>query len=233
MSWKRTLLALLGLAPVVVNAADALSTRTTEAMRQAMEAMDKWWKPGTGPVGVGGYGNVSVLKRCGNHLLVCGSFESIGETSAKALALFNGTQWSSVPGTPSQVFDACPHPLGGWLIVGPFHQVGGIAAHGAARWDGATWHDESIGPTFSGDQAWSLPSNVILYGGFLSEKEGVHLVSSDFRRWNGSAWIPWPVQLTGGNPARRLLIERRDRSLVLAGSFSALNGQPCDGSKRH
>ena len=195
-------------------------------MRHAIADMDTWWKPGTGPVGLGGYSDVSVMKRCGDHLLICGTFESIGETPVKSFALFNGTRWSGLPDAPAQVFDACPHPLGGWLLVGPFDHIGHVAVHGAARWDGATWRDEGIGPDFSGDQAWMLPHHLILHGGFESEKDGAHLISDDFFIWNGSGWSAWPVKLTGGSPARSLLLELGDRSLVLAGSFSGLNDHP-------
>jgi hypothetical protein len=187
-------------------------------------AADAWWKLGTGPVGLGGFADVSALRRYGDRLVICGTFDGIGPTVATAIAFFDGTRWAGLPGSPRQVFDACPHPAGGWLIVGPFHDVGGVAAHGAARWDGSAWKDEGFESTFSGDQAWSLPTQTILHGGCISTKNGISTITSGFFRWAAGAWTPWPVELAGGNPARCHFIERRDGSLVLAGSFTSING---------
>lgn len=141
-----------------------------------------WNSNGWHALGAGLNGGVAAMTEMGDRLVVGGSFTSAGGMPIAGVAAWDGAGWSALgaggadPTAEGVRVVRALQMLGGSLYVGgEFGGVGGVAASGLARWDGATWsavsHDDRrvVG---------------------LGEDAGRLVVSHELRTevWNGTEW---------------------------------------------
>ena len=138
----------------------------------------KWngsaWSP-VGP-GMGGgtdpfYGEVSALAVFGSDMYAGGSFTTVGIVSAKYIAKWNGSVWSSMGTGMNGKVSALAVSGGDVYAGGSFTTASGANANRIAKWDGSTWSPLGSGmggggSTFGGTSVRSLAvSNTNLYVG--------------------------------------------------------------------
>ncbi len=165
------------------------------------------WSSLGAPVGDGinlGVGALVTWNDGGGEVLVAGGhFGGAGDITAKNIAAWNGSQWSSFSGTAGEgtdgtidalaVYDDGSGPAlyaGGW-----FDHAGGIEVNGIAKWDGSEW-SALIGPGGTGvDGGNSVRALAVfddglgpaLYaGGYFSTAGGQTV--NNIARWDGEAW---------------------------------------------
>ncbi|TVQ62736.1 MAG: hypothetical protein EA379_05050 [Phycisphaerales bacterium] len=122
------------------------------------------WSALTGPGGTGVSGSVMALAGHndgnGAALYVGGSFVTAGGVTVSDIAKWDGAAWSALPGPGGvgvsggfgSVQALASHDDGNGpalFVGGGFASAGGVEAHGAARWDGASWSAMS-GPSGNG-----------------------------------------------------------------------------------
>jgi hypothetical protein len=174
----------------------------------------------------------------GPMLYVVGNFTTItdaagNEVRAPAIARFDGTTWSALPGlgTPELQADGRAMTLEVYddgagealYIGGAFTTIAGLPANGIARWDGANW--STLGsPPLPGLTARILDIHCHDFG------DGEHLyVAGEFAdaltgqagvsvyRWDGRGWSPAGVNTPNSGAAYRLA--SFDGELFATGQF--------------
>lgn len=117
-----------------------------------------WDGTGWSPLGGGTNNDVYALalydEGNGPVLFAGGIFSTAGGVPAKGIARWDGRAWSSVGGSLGSgivsaltVFDDGQGGGPALYAAGTFSVVGGVAAKGIARWDGATWSPLGAGLT--------------------------------------------------------------------------------------
>jgi hypothetical protein len=189
---------------------------------QLVNSLAKWngieWVPvGTG---IGGMypGGALVLEHLlvnNNELYACGEFQNINGINAKAIAKFNGTNWSNL-GAGSNL---------GWLfemtflnnelyVVGSFNNIDGINVTHIAKWNGTNWSglsnsffDNSIGGI-------GIYNNELIVCGSFTNISGN--ICNRIAKFNGQNWQPFGV----GFNASASDIESVNNVLYCSGSFT-------------
>ncbi len=146
----------------------------------------------------------------GPALYVGGNFTRAGGAAIRALARWDGVQWTSVGGSAqgpgADVAELLVHDDGSGpalYAAGTFPSFGGVPANNIARWDGTSWttlgqgvtggatarirrllvHDDGTGP-----QLWAC-------GTFTTA--GAGQPAAGLARWNGVAWEGMDPGITG------------------------------------
>lgn len=135
---------------------------------------------------------------------------------------WDGTAWSPVaPGTPCRAIAAMPD--GGFVVVGEFTSIRGVAANRIATFRGGVWSPLGNGLTGLVAAVAVMPNGDIVAGG--SQVLGTDAVA----RWNGSSWVPM-----GNAPASQVkaLAVLADGSLVAGGSFTTAGAVPANAIAR-
>jgi hypothetical protein len=184
------------------------------------QAADRWWLSGYGTPGISGFGFES-LHRCGDEVLLCGSFESVGSAPALGVARLTKEGWLALPGTPHQVFDAIICQDGSIVIGGPFEKVDEIAAAGLAKWHKGKWNPLGTAGNFSAESLIALRrggfavsgghtnGNIISMGIWIKDDNSEKQIAKD---------------ISHGEPCIIRFAELPDGRLVAAGRFSRIDG---------
>lgn len=137
-----------------------------------------WWDPdGVGPapavvVVAGPYAIVDrVVHRIGTFDPVTGAVEPIGSGGVH---------------TDDQILDVLPMPNGDLYVAGEFTSIGGVAANGVARWDGATWQPLGAGIDGVVRSIAALANGDIAAAGLFTTAGGVTV--NGVARWDGMSW---------------------------------------------
>jgi hypothetical protein len=130
------------------------------------------------------------------RLFAGGTFQTVGGVTARGIAQWNGTSWTSVGSgltpTGSYVQRLIVADLGtgpSLLAGGQFDYAGGLAAGGVAGWTGTSWFTLAGGVQGNGGKVDDLvvcdgPGGPALYVcGAFGASPGANIA-----RWNGSAW---------------------------------------------
>lgn len=199
------------------------------------------WEALPGPGGVFGTdGTVLALvvydDGGGHQLYVGGEFDSVGGVTASGIARWDGSAWSTVPGsatavrniTALKVFD---DGSGERLYGAGFFSIGGFDR--VARWDGATWN-RLVGASGTGvDGAVNTlavfddgAGQALYLGGDFTQAGGVP--ADRIARWDGTNWLP--MTGVGGHPnasveALAVVNEPTGRALYVGGFFPTAGGQ--------
>ncbi|HEX6849470.1 MAG TPA: T9SS type A sorting domain-containing protein [Chitinophagaceae bacterium] len=163
-----------------------------------------WSDVGGGIIFNGGpNGHVRTMIVYNGELYAGGVFDSVGGISAKNIAKWNGTSWSSIgTGANSVIIDFAV--LNGELYAGgAFDTIGGIAANRIAKWDGATW--SSLGAGIDLDRyvdhstsVWALAVNDgKLYVGGAFDTAGT-VSANNIAKWDGANWSALSSGLSNG-----------------------------------
>lgn len=150
--------------------------------------------------------------------------------SARNLAYWNGSAWSSVgpPGNPG-VDDSVSALLvdGTDLYVGGyFNNPGGVPARHIARWDGQAWHALGSG-TEGYISAMVTHGNDLYVGGQFTQIGGVS--ANNIARWNGSTWSSLGIGAANGLRGNVAALAISGNTLHLGGSFTHAGGELSNG----
>jgi hypothetical protein len=123
-----------------------------------------------------------------NELYVAGSFDfpAIG---GSCIARWNDTVWNKLGsnGTGATIYGMGQYN-NELYVGGPFGAIGGIAANGIAKWNGASWSAVGSGINPSSEDIFALGEyhNELYAGGEFSTMNGNSIKS--IARYNGSIW---------------------------------------------
>ncbi len=177
--------------------------RFSLAGNTAVSNIAKWdgsaWEPlGQGiQTGNSGTPGISALAfDAQGNLYAAGQFQSAGGISVRGLAIWNGVQWSDVPGltTCERVNDLALDRNGNVYISGTL-QPGSASISKVAKWNGSAW--DSLGTGLDAPAAaLACDSNGNLFaGGHFSIAGGTS--AGYIAQWNGSAWSPLGEGISG------------------------------------
>ncbi len=168
----------------------------------------QWSAMGTGLADTLPYGSADLAGRAiaiyGGKVVVTGTFNTAGGTTANSVAAWDGSSWSAL-GTGIQQCVGCTAQTpgdgyalavyGSQLVIGGNFQVAGsVSTNGLAAWTGTTW--SSLGGGLSLDpntgqygrvNALAVNGSDLYAGGTFTSVGGV-TDSPSLGRWNGSAW---------------------------------------------
>lgn len=185
----------------------------------------------------------------GSELYVGGRFMRAGTATANGIAKWNGTRWAPVgSGAASAgievhaltVFDDGSGPA--LYAGGFFSSIGGTAASGIARWNGATWAPLGNGitgffPGFPGIvEALAAFQGMLYAGGDFETADGLPV--NNLARWDGTKWYAigsGAQRLSGSSASVHTLevgMDQRGQFLVLGGEFNLLDGRPAESVGR-
>ena len=151
---------------------------------------------GTGPT-TGLNGLVYALAVAANgDVYAGGTFTLAGGATAKNVAKWDGTAWSSLgTGAANGVFTTTINALtvvgnGDLYMGGDFMQADGAMANRVAKWNGTAWSSLDMGPGNGVNgplNALAVARNGDLYvGGIFTQAGGV--AANNVAKWNGTAW---------------------------------------------
>ncbi len=152
------------------------------------------WSPLGKGIGAGPANAIPVgaLAVSGNNLFVGGTFTNAGGLNIKALAQWDGANWSAVGGGlqgGTNLFVSALLADGNDLFVGGnFTNAGGQAINCIAKWDGNNWSSLGSGLTGSSVTVTGIRkcgTNFIVCGSFTSAG-GV--AATNIAKWDGSQW---------------------------------------------
>ncbi len=175
----------------------------------------------------------------GPDLYVAGGYQVVGEDVYMGIARWDGRDWSDVggglSGTRLEVRSLCVYhdPAGPALYAGGrFTWAGGVAAHGLAVWDGATWSATEAHTRTDDVHAMAVfddTSGPALYvGGHFTDGQSIWSLA----RWDGLAW----TRLGQGDIGVLDLASFDDGhgpALYAGGSFTVLDGVATSGVARY
>jgi hypothetical protein len=188
------------------------------------------WQPlGSGiddPFGIGS----AVTRVCSlpsGDVVVGGGFPSAGGVPAPALAIWNGTNWSSLGSglansawSPPWVQALHVAANGDLYVAGLFDTAGGFAVDSVARWNGSQWSavGSGLGPALLSAVASSPTGEVYIAGQFAV---GGVFQDGQIAVLSGNGW----QRIGGADGAVHELIALPGGTLLAAGSFQRIDGQ--------
>jgi hypothetical protein len=178
------------------------------------------WLPGSGPAGVDGIVEASVVLPNGD-LVIAGSFWSLGNVPARNIARWDGTAWHTLGnGTNAPIIELFVLPSGDLVANGAFSFLaGGQGAYGLARWDGTEW--SAIAPaSYSNVRLKAAATDGSLYG---VRPRGPNGASSQIVRWYGATWTDIGTEIPG---IVREVAVLPSGDVVVAGTFLRSSGAP-------
>jgi len=160
----------------------------------------------------------------GPTLVAGGHFTSIGGMSARRIARWDGTSWSTLgPGFNSSVYALAVHDDGSGpalYAAGAFTRSGSETRNHVARWDGAQW--QSVGDGLD-ELVWVLRSHddgggpALFAGGIFLTAEGA--LVNRIARFRGS-WSPLGRGVNGSVTALAPFDDGHGPALFVGGGFS-------------
>ncbi|MFK7970130.1 MAG: T9SS type A sorting domain-containing protein [Bacteroidia bacterium] len=158
-----------------------------------------------------------------NQLAVGGSFEISG---SQYLALWDGTTWSGIPGSPNNEVKEMVTYNNDLVIFGPaIDSVGNTAIRHIARWDGTNWHAMGMAASdfvdlrdmhvYNGELYITGPTGFYTVGGGMT--------FDGMAKWNGTQWYI----LTGFDGFGYELREYKNR-LYLNGALNSSCNRPIE-----
>jgi trimeric autotransporter adhesin len=125
----------------------------------------------------------------GNNLYVGGLLGGIAGLDSQVsqnVAWWDGRRWRSMGVADRTVYGLATNGNDVYA-VGDFTTIGGVAARGVARWDGAKWNivGNGIGPDGT-VQAVAVVNGELYIGGRFNQVDGQSALN--LAKWNGSSW---------------------------------------------
>jgi hypothetical protein len=143
---------------------------------------------------MGGSAYVYTLAAAGTDLYAGGVFTVAGGVSARGIAKWNGTQWSSL-GSGLSAAALSLAVVGSDLYVGgDFVSAGGLIVNGIAKWDGSTWSTLGSGMN-KRVHALAFLGGDLYAGGWLTTAGGVNV--NYIAKWNGTQWLSLGPGISG------------------------------------
>jgi trimeric autotransporter adhesin len=212
-----------------------LSNGFTSAKRIAAWDGSVWSTlPSGGSNGVSG--TVHALSVFDSKLYVGGHFTTLGDstTSAKYIAVWDGTAWSTLPSGASNgvsgtvwalsVFGSKLYVGGGFTTLGD----GTTSAKGIAAWDGNTWStlpsgsSNGVSGVMGTVHALSAFGSKLYVGGWFGTLGDGATYSSGIAAWDGSAWSTLPSGTSNGLGGGVYALSAFGSKLYVGGWFTTL-----------
>jgi trimeric autotransporter adhesin len=131
------------------------------------------------------------------NLYVGGDFVNAGETVAKNIAEWNGTNWSAVgTGVNSYVTCLACDPAGNLYAGGLFTRMSGTTVNYVSQWNGANWLALDNGANGQVNALVCDKSGNLYVGGNFTGAGSV--AATNIAEWNGSQWLPLGSGINGG-----------------------------------
>lgn len=181
-------------------------------------------------VGLGWQSQVTTMTRLSNgQVFVGGRFSASPQVSSRALAMWDGANWSGFGGGFDNVV-RCAHVManGDLVVGGDFSATNGTVVRGIARRTGSTW--APLGEGFTGtsipavQELVSLPNGDLVAAGNFAATG--NLPVNNIARWNGSAWFPLGAGVGVPDVGVYALAVLPNGDLVAGGSFATAGGVP-------
>ena len=176
-------------------------------------------------IGVVGFGAIFNLDMSlSGDLYVAGAFLSIDSVAnTEKIAYYDGVNWNSIsnPAPNNSVMRVAVALNGDVYAVGLFTEIGGVAALGVSRWDGATWHPLGSGLNGHGRTVMVASNGDIYVGGDFTAAGGV-ADTSRIARWDGTSWNALGTGLDNGQCFA--VAEGPSGDIFVGGSFTAAGG---------
>lgn len=149
-------------------------------------------------------------------VIVCGGFNTVGNTPANHIARWDGVAWSALgSGTDMALYALARLPNGHLVAGGAMNTVGGANIFRIARWDGSVW--SSLGQGVSGTvrALQVLPNGDLIVGG-----------DQPAQRFDGTTWTSLGLGFSTvyNQPAVNALLLRPNGELWVGGSFLTAGG---------
>jgi hypothetical protein len=160
----------------------------------------------------------------GPALYAAGSFTVAGDSAAKWIAKWDGTNWSALgSGVNNQIYALAVFDDGSGPALyagGDLTMAGGVAVSNIAKWDGANWSALGSGTdqVVKALAVFDDGSGPALYaGGFFTIAGGV--AASHLAKWDGTTWSALASELN--NDVLKLLVfdDGNGSALYAAGQF--------------
>lgn len=160
---------------------------------------------------------------------VVGNLTSAAGTTVNDVARWSGA-WGSMGtgfyGGQANAIGVATEPNGKIVAVGAFNNSDPGTTYNAAEWNGISWSAMGSGLFRSDniDTTWVTTVTVdqntgdIYAGGAFNVAGGIS-VPDGFARWNGYAWLPIDIDVTGQGTFNAILLAP-DQTLYAAGSFA-------------
>lgn len=159
-------------------------------------------------------------------LLAGGDFTLNGNTTAKNLATWDGSNWNTFGGsnTNGRVNTIAVANNGDVYIGGAFTEVDGVAANYVARYNGSNWqalNNGTSGPVAT--LAIDVNDNVYIGGSFLTAG-GIN--TNNIAKWNGSwsALTDANTSIAGTNNEVRSIAVNNNNVVYAGGNFAEAGG---------
>ena len=152
---------------------------------------------------------------------VGGDFTFVGDSSARRIAKWDGTNWSPLGTGMDREVWALTVYNGELRAGGYFTSAGGVSANRIARWNGTTWAPLGSGASAS-VYALTVYSGELIAGGSFSSAGGVS--ANRIARWNGTSWAPLGTGMEGRYYPRVDALTVYNSELIAGGSFTIAGG---------
>jgi hypothetical protein len=177
---------------------------------------------------------VNVITVKGGIVYAGGVFNVTNNENARALAKWNGTNWTSLGAgvTNESLSSLVAVNAMAWngddlYVGGSFTKAGGVNAGSIARWDGTNWFPLGVTGLTGGINAIAVIGNEVYVAGSFTTIAGVS--ANSIAKWNGSSWSALGTGLTqsGGSQAGQVFALAVDgTNLYVGGYFTAAGGLP-------
>lgn len=188
-----------------------------------------WSAVGTGGTGGTHAGAIAIGSQ--GYYFVGGDFTDMGGISnTDNLAVWTGSAWASLGVINGRVYDIVFSPDDNLYMSGAFTDTDGTAAIGIAKFDltTITWSPLAQGATTAGDIAplEFSPSGILYVGGTFTTINGGLVNANNLAQWNGVAWQPLGLGVTGGFGVGSLKYNPFNNRLYIGGDWTNVNGVP-------
>jgi len=147
----------------------------------------KWNGTSWAPLGHGfDYGVFDLLAH-DDLLYECGPSSVRGYSG---VSVWNGSVWAALDSLTDGIIRALEFYDDKLVVAGQFHEIGGVAAHAIATWNGTSWEALGAGLTTQGyTDVWDLQVyNGLLVAGGSFSIAGEDSSARGVAAWNGTSW---------------------------------------------
>ncbi len=182
------------------------------------------------PLGAGINGRVNaVVQLLNGYVIAGGRFTNAGWTPVSNIALWNGVDWLAMGSGVNGEVKALALKQDGTLVVGgTFTSANGVGANSIATWSSWVW--SPMGSGIEGFFSRTVQALAVLPNGHVVAAGDFELAGGSFARdlarWNGSAWSPFGIGLSGpaGVASGNALAVLPNGDLLVGGAFTSANG---------
>ena len=191
------------------------------------------WSSVNGGVTYGSSSTVSALKVFDGKLYVTGNFNTAGNVTCNNIAIWNGSNWDTIPGGGIEdgANDMCVY--NGNLFIGGGFQYAGMVANTrqVAGHNGNNWFALGLGGTEIAARVYTIASynGTLVLGGNFTQFGGLPFNGiGRIVRWMGSYWDKMSGGVTGGMMTSIYCMAEYNDKLYVGGDFTKAGNVPAN-----